>query len=160
MNDVLLFDRKEVSDLLTQAKTAKEHYPTFDQLYDPAYRFDEKEPDEDHLAKQDEVDLTKIPWGLQLVSDRGVYLMSNARIPGKEQSKPKVIYAEGLNPEIDDGWYTDKRIAMGGDDQVIFIPGNLVEAELAKGSGNLAIAVEHNNQYVTAYGLHAGGGTA
>lgn len=65
--------------------------------------------------------------GLWLVADQGVYLMSNGT-PGlmdttHEPPKSAVVYAAGLDPEVDkDDWYDRKVSIIGGDDMVVTLP--------------------------------------
>ncbi len=52
---------------------------------------------------------------IQLVGDDGVYLMSFAQ---GADTKRTIVYAEGINPEVDDfdDWWNQKRALYGGDD--------------------------------------------
>lgn len=61
---------------------------------------------------------------LYLVHDTGVYLMSNGN-PGDwipEDETCYVAYAEGCHPKIDEYYYENSRVLVGGDDFVEVIP--------------------------------------
>ena len=58
----------------------------------------------------------KIPPCLNLVHDQGVYLMAGSDKGMDKDSKGRVVYAEGLNPNVDTDWYEDARCEVGGDD--------------------------------------------
>lgn len=58
--------------------------------------------------------------GLWLVGDRGVYIMSNGKLP--ETRKPYVCYARECNPSNGGDWYEYKRRHFGGDDGIEFFP--------------------------------------
>jgi hypothetical protein len=152
----LIFNRAQVETLLAHSKNAAERLPTLEQLFDPRHRKDGKAPAEDHWPDIDEVDIATIPYGLWLVADHGIYLMSNARQrdivdPGANRSR--VAYAEGVNADTDDfdTWWENKRLYMGGDDQGLFIDGQEIEAQMAidpQGS-QFVIGVQTNGMYVT-----------
>lgn len=61
---------------------------------------------------------------LHLAGDHGVYLMSNGlpglMKPAKNGDAPGniVVYAEGINPDVDEDWWETKRAVFGGDDGV------------------------------------------
>ena len=82
----LHFDLAVTQRLLNHSKAAAERSPTCDQLYDGRFRQDGKDADfanlsADNFPTADDVDPTKIPPGLWLVGDHGIYLMSNGRPP-------------------------------------------------------------------------------
>src|SRR5262245_6420788 len=52
---------------------------------------------------------------LLLVKDRGVYIMTAAKMPLPEDES-HVCYATGYNPAKDDDWYEKAWDAVGGDD--------------------------------------------
>ena len=79
----------------------------------------------DHMVKHDRkipyVDETTDEYGLWLVKDEGIYLMS----PSSERdivskNKCHVIYARGYSPRVKDLW--EKTHAVSGDDFAEFIP--------------------------------------
>ncbi|WP_429817342.1 DUF3085 domain-containing protein [Ensifer sp. B1-9] len=67
--------------------------------------------------------------GLWLVGDRGVYLMSNGKLP--DGARPLVVYAEECDPRTTDDWFDVKRRTFGGDDGVDFIDAEQLEAMMA-----------------------------
>jgi hypothetical protein len=108
----LTFDNPPLLKRLIAASVkARKRRPAYSQITD----FHDKEqwkPRED------------VPPGLLLVGDHGVYLMTNAT-PGvlkpDGSGHSEVIYANGINPDKDDGWWEAKRETFGGDDGVEFI---------------------------------------
>lgn len=79
----------------------------------------------DHMVKHDRkvpyVDETTNEYGLWLVKDEGIYLMS----PSSErdiisENRCHVIYARGYSPRVKDLW--EKTHAVSGDDFAEFIP--------------------------------------
>jgi hypothetical protein len=79
----------------------------------------------DHMVKHDRkipyVDETTDEYGLWLVKDEGIYLMS----PSSERdivskNKCHVIYARGYSPRVKDLW--EKTHDVSGDDFAEFIP--------------------------------------
>jgi hypothetical protein len=67
----------------------------------------------------------KIPPGLNLVHDQGIYLMSNG-FPALPQGE-NVVYAEGCepDPERNPDWWDHCRELVGGDDFVDYLPAKL-----------------------------------
>lgn len=159
---VLKFKANDVRILLDHAKSCTMHSPTFEQMFDPAYRVDGKEvPEGADFPTAKDVDNSLVPFGLLLVADQGVYIMSNGEprdivTPHPEdpmKGTSRVVYAEGISPgtnEFDD-WWERKRAAMGGDDQGLFLNGDDVEEALASRTKNgfLEVRVKNNTQYVT-----------
>lgn len=68
--------------------------------------------DDGMVRSGEDLDASKIPLGLVLVGDEGVYLMS-----GNEQDKT-VLYANECNPKTMafDTWWSAKQAIYGGDD--------------------------------------------
>jgi len=63
----------------------------------------------------------KIPAGLWLVKDEGIYLMSNGeQVVDSETGRLPVVYAKGYNPHKADVW--EKAYAVSSDDFCQFIP--------------------------------------
>jgi hypothetical protein len=120
----LLFEVKTLRTLLDHTRGASERRATFSQLVDGRYRLDGRDwvqgRDSDETLTEAYVDRRKIPPGLTLVGDHGVYLMSNGlpplQDPSPEISRSLVAYALGINPEQDSMWLDAKRAAFGGDD--------------------------------------------
>jgi hypothetical protein len=135
---ILDFDTAHVKALLTTSQEAEgKRHPNMAQTFNPAFwREDLSEERRVELMKfldddqeggiwptEDDVDPAKVPAGLWLVGDQGIYLMSNAPF---EQTKADladkdlkhVCYAQQCDPTqkgVDD-WYDVKRVAFGGDD--------------------------------------------
>lgn len=120
----LIFQVSEIKSLLDDSINASERRPTYAQLFDDKYSKSDAEPvKQGEWPKSDRVDPTKIPAGLMLVGDQGVYLMSNNAQAKKVEGTDRlpVVYAKGINPDIDSDYYEKKRRIFGGDDGVEFI---------------------------------------
>lgn len=81
---------------------------------------------------EDDLDLSKIPPGLMLVGDHGVYIISNASYDEVIASGvPHVAYAAEVNPETMefDAWWEAKKASFGSDDGADF----LAESEILSG---------------------------
>ncbi len=121
---ILEFDAQVVRRLVEHTKAAPEHAKTWGQ----------------EVAES----------GLFLAGDQGVYLMSNGNPPlmadgsigetGKE-GKRMVVYAKGINPDTDEGWYEKKAATFGGDDGVEFLPVAGIESGLTETSKMLRISL-------------------
>jgi hypothetical protein len=150
----LKFDKDRVQQLLVLSQKAEEREPTYDQLYDPRCRKDGQEP-EDRSPSPDEVDGRKVPVGLQLVKDDGIYLMSNAADPSLFEGGKRrdVTYARGFDPDqvAFDDWWDLSRAAMGGDDQAIFLEEKLIQGALNRAAGKtvvIEVKTDESGQYV------------
>lgn len=118
---ILTFDTAAVRALLQHAQAATTHEPTYGQLFELQYRKPGREGVEN--PTRDDVDFARIPAGLYLVGDHGVYLMSNADRGAGDQGRPPVAYARETNPnELEfDQWWSAKRASFGADDGVEFL---------------------------------------
>lgn len=121
---ILTFDVDRTKRHAEHSRAANRRKPTFAQMYDPNLRHDGEEPEE--LPTSEEVDLSKVPAGLHLVKDRGIYLMSNGvgvKADFEETEDVKdgeyVSYAEGYGPQAP---HDRLRRAVGGDDFTQFLP--------------------------------------
>lgn len=134
---ILTFEREHIQRLATSSKNATHRTPVYDQLYDPRYRKDGKAPAEGAFPTPDDIDPTKIPPGLMLVGDQGVYFMSNAKDDRPVGVKRDVAYALEINPTkvAFDDWWDAKNHSFGGDDGVEFVTIETIEAWLAGQSG-------------------------
>nr|WP_240906610.1 DUF3085 domain-containing protein [Komagataeibacter xylinus] len=101
----LHFDHALAARLLAHAQAASEHSPTYDQLVEPVFL--KAGVSSRHPIGAD-VDRTKIPAGLMLVGDHGVYLMSNG-YPGFSDAEGQanlVAYTVEADPRTcPDDWY-------------------------------------------------------
>ena len=133
----LTFPKARVRELLEHSKAATTRRPSFTQLYEPTLRKDGREPGPDDLPTGDDVDPAKIPPGLWLVGDQGVYLMSNATMT-EGQERADLVYAAEVDPEkLDfDTWWANKRASFGGDDGVEFLEADLIERWLEYAQGD------------------------
>ncbi len=133
----LTFNADHVRFLLEESRKSDNRRPTYGQLADPQYWRDDMDPErrksmEAQFKKEgfagdvvlDDIDRTKIPAGLNLVGDQGIYLMSNAEVePENGSGFSHVCYAKEADHEkMDpDECYDAKRAIFGGDDGVEFI---------------------------------------
>ncbi len=140
----LHFDQALVRQLLDHSKVATERSPSYDQLYEGRFRRDGQDADLDNLGSDnfptiDDVDPAKVPAGLWLVGDHGIYLMSNGRPPllvDPADTRHVVAYAdEAAAAKGIDSWWEMKRAAFGGDDGVVFLELGFGEALVALGRG-------------------------
>ena len=126
----LHFDHALVARLLAHAQAASEHSPTYDQLVDPAFL---KAGVSSRHPTGADVDRAKIPAGLMLVGDHGVYLMSNG-YPGFSDAEGQanlVAYAVEADPRTcPDDWYDVKRASFGGDDGAEFLSADTIRKAL------------------------------
>lgn len=136
MSGTLTFKAGEVRRLLGHSKAAKEHRPSYEDLFDPAYhKGGVVKLDANEWPDSGNIDRLRIPAGLQLVGDQGVYLMSNglpALLEDESTTRNVVAYALESDPRSEfDDWYDAKRSIMGGDDCVITLPAEMFERALA-----------------------------
>ena len=138
----LHFDAALVRRLLDHSKAAPARSPTMDQLFEGRFRKDGQDVDIDTLPigawpTAADVDPSKLPAGLWLVGDQGIYLMSNGS-PGLLVDPSKTANVVAFAAEADpakqpDTWWGAKRAAFGGDDGVTFLDLAFVEALLRAG---------------------------
>ena len=137
----LHFNQALVRQLLDHSRAATERSPSLDQLYEGRFRRDGKDADLDNLGSgnfptSDDVDPTKIPPGLWLVGDQGVYLMSNGKpalLVDPADTRHVVAHAAEANPAGGvEAWWDVKRAAFGGDDGVVFLELSFAEGLLAR----------------------------
>lgn len=138
----LHFDRALVERLLAHAEAAATHSPTLDQLSSPAYQ---KVRVIGRIPTLDDIDDTRIPAGLMLVGDQGVYLMSNGNpcLPDPTGAPNLVAYAKEADPRgSSSDWYAVKRASFGGDDGTEFLSAEVIRQALeATGDGPVWIDV-------------------
>lgn len=128
----LHFDRDIVVRLLAHAHDASEHTPNFSQMCERRYL------KEGVVAKQwpglEDIDTAKIPAGLWLVGDQGVYLMSNGRPSLRpDETSPSSLVAKAFETDPDrhpDTWYDTKVASFGGDDGCDFITAETIQSAL------------------------------
>jgi len=152
---LLTFDKSHIAALLALSKETEAPYPILEQVVSPEFWRDDLAPERRaHLDKQietddlafdarsEDVDPKKLPRGLILVGDRGVYLMSQApRAEIEGLGVAHVAYASQANPEIlnFETWWANKRASFGGDDGTLLLPAEAVEAGLASARDDFAI---------------------
>jgi hypothetical protein len=104
---LFIFIDATVAQLIEQAQKAKLHIPTYDQSYEML--------GDDWIGGKVKAEtiMDKIPAGLHLVKDQGVYLMSNGDSAKPVSETGLICYAEGFGP---------CGPHIGGDDFVEHIP--------------------------------------
>ncbi|AAW59598.1 hypothetical protein GOX2532 (plasmid) [Gluconobacter oxydans 621H] len=135
---IVTFDRALIERLLAHAEAASERRATLTQLFDKSLR----KPG--HGAREwgrpEDIDPAKIPAGLWLIGDHGIYMMSNGLplLPSDDGQKPNLCaYAREADPAQNAGRAHDvKRQAFGGDDGCEFLEAALVRRALSKVSGD------------------------
>lgn len=152
MPGTLTFSAAEIRKLYTHSLSAKEHSPCLSQTIDPSFYKGGKLLDKDgkevkvdrsgfpvggNWPDSGRVDRTKVPPGLWLVGDQGVYLMSNGLrglMVGDANSETHfVAYADECNPnELPfDDWYEAKERIFGRDDGCDYLPLSMFENVLS-----------------------------
>ncbi|MGC5749721.1 DUF3085 domain-containing protein [Gluconobacter sp. NFX36] len=135
---IVTFDRALIERLLAHAEAASERRATLTQLFDKSLRKPGHGARE--WGRQDDVDPAKIPAGLWLVGDHGIYMMSNGLplLPSDDGQKPNLCaYAREADPAQNAGKaYDVKRQAFGGDDGCEFLEATLVRQALRQASGD------------------------
>lgn len=144
------FDAAVVRQLLDRADRAPSRAPTLEQMFEGRFRRDGRDVDVEGLAQADwptaaDVDPARLPIGLWLVGDQGVYLMSPGR-PGlllQGSNGHVVARSEETDPAYEpDECYENKRRAFGGDDGVVFLDAAFVETALRQeSSGRSALSI-------------------
>lgn len=66
--------------------------------------------------------------GLWIVGDEGVYLLSNGKLADGQRAL--VVYAEECDPKVNPDYWHYKRRYFGGDDGIVFIDVESLEAML------------------------------
>jgi hypothetical protein len=123
---ILIFDRDGVRRLWEHAKSCQLHWPAENQVTVADYLKPGEALPECGVAGADQIDQGKVPAGLVLVHDQGVYLMSNG-LPELPQGQ-NVVYAEGLGPRDDSPFCS----IVGGDDFGECLPAEMCDL-LAQG---------------------------
>ena len=130
---VLTFPFAEIVELMRESESATERDVTLGQLEDVSLLMAGCTLPEGGIADPADVDPTKVPPGLMLVGDVGIYLMSNAKRPKKQS--PVVVFAKECNPlrMSAKAWLAAKLELYGGDDGADFVDLAMlkeIEAEL------------------------------
>lgn len=156
---LLKFKMVEVKKLVDELNSATEFSPIFADLYNPEL-FPNGEPldkqgrtEKEALAagerfftpSSEQMLKDKVKPSLTLVGDQGVYLMTNASLPGTPSSRGTVVYAQGCNPELDDDFYENKRDLFGCDDGADTVPVEWFELALDKGKRVFTIKLTSNS---------------
>ncbi|MCW3782508.1 DUF3085 domain-containing protein [Defluviimonas salinarum] len=145
----LTFDSDHLERLLDLSEASGNRRANLEQLVDPAFWREDLDPARRTLLEEEirlhglafsamntDIDPGKVPAGLHLVGDHGVYIMSNAPIEDvRAAGVDHVAYAAEANPAkvpFDDLWEI-KRASFGGDDGVEFLGAEDVRAGIVPG---------------------------
>lgn len=142
---LLSFEMSDVMPLALHALASGEHRPAGDQLWDKRLWHDPKAV----LTRSDiqamdnaHIDTTRVPAALELVSDSGVYLMSNG-IPVQRsrvrRNECESAFAAGFNPYVDKDWQTWVPRIMGRQRFTTVIPLEWVRRAYMRGDSQLKI---------------------
>ena len=93
----------------------------------------------EHERKIPYVDETTEDYGLWLVKDDGIYVMSPSAERDTDGDGVHVIYADGFHRDEEDIW--DKTYAVSGDDFAEFIPLDWEQVKRVKTLGELEIGI-------------------
>jgi hypothetical protein len=124
---ILIFDLDGMRRLWEHAKSCQIHWAAENQVTVADYLKPGETLPECGIAGADQIDQEKVPAGLVLVHDEGVYLMSNG-LPELPQGQ-NVVYAAGFGPHDDDSPFCS---IVGGDDFGECLPVEMCEL-LAQG---------------------------
>jgi hypothetical protein len=156
---VVSFDITQVKLLVENVRAAAEVRPTMDMLFDAKYYKDQIIRDKAGLTEfevkkkgghfwpsADHIDNKLVEPVLQLVGDQGVYLINNALNKLTPSESGLIVYAQGINPDIDEDWYDAKRHTFGGDDGSVTVPLDWFDIAIArKGVSSFSIKLTHNS---------------
>lgn len=150
----LVFNRDGVAKLLDELKQATSYSVTMDDLFDPDLYPNGEPLDKNGKTESeveaagghfwpsaDHIDRSKLGPKLQLVGDHGVYLITNADLPGTPSERGTVVYAEKCDPSKDDDWDDNKRRLFGGDDGGTTLPVEWGERVIENNLSSLQIRV-------------------
>jgi len=101
-----------------------------------------------HERKIPYEDKTTAKYGLWLVKDDGIYVMSPSAERDKDDDGVHVIYADGFHRDEEDIW--DKTHAVSGDDFAEFIPLSYDMMDRIEKSGNLTIRISETELEIRA----------
>lgn len=121
---ILTFSAADIRELVTHTKAAAQRRPSYAESLNPAFHTDGKTDD------------AKIPPGLWLVKDDGIYLMSNGTpYPRRSATddRARVAYAAEANPDemSPEAAWNAARALLGGGDFVQALPLDMFEWLLA-----------------------------
>ena len=140
---IIAFNLLQVEELAKKTREAKSFSPTMDMLFDKKYYRDNIIKDENGKTEdevksegghfwpcQTYIDASLIGPVLPLVGDHGCYLISNVDSDTTPTESGMIVFADGMNPNLDDDWYELKRERFGDDDGSVTIP--IQWADIAK----------------------------
>jgi hypothetical protein len=128
---IITFKMKDILPLVAEISAATEFSPTIEDLFTPSLYPNDVVVDEKGLPEadpnfswpdQNKLDKTKLQGKLQLVKDHGIYLTTNAKLPGTPSERGTLAYALGCNPNVNEDFDYEAERLFGGDDGSVSIP--------------------------------------
>lgn len=123
------FPAAEVSRLLDHSEACTEHMPNPDLMLDKRYLKEGVKVRDGRLPSLDDIDLTRVPAGLNVVLERGIRLASNG-LPAPPPGEAAVCAAV-CDPATVPDWMAVKERLAGRDDRPLFLPGPDIRGVLA-----------------------------
>ncbi len=107
---ILIFCMRDLIPLALHSLRSREHRPAKDQLMDPRLWHDPRRPPtaaDISNGAWHHVDPRKVPPALELISDHGIYLMSNGIPvqPSRLRNECESVFAQGFDPYRDEDWH-------------------------------------------------------
>lgn len=132
MPGIIAFRSVDVKPLLDELTHADAYSPTTEDLFNPEM-YPDGVPRDKEGRSESEVEFfwpdasrviqSSVEPSLILVGDGGgIYLITNAKVPGTPNERGTVAYAIGCNPQVDEDSYDNKRTIFGGDDGAVKLP--------------------------------------
>lgn len=153
----LSFDADHLRKLLQLSRKTEARTPILEQVVTPTYWRRDLDKDRAALlraevakdgfafsARSEDVDPARLPVGLILVGDQGVYIMSQAPSDAvKATGISHVAYAREADPTTlaFDDWWDAKRASFGPDDGTEFLPADMLDAAFALGTQTVTLDV-------------------
>lgn len=147
---LLVFKMRDLLPLTLHALRSPEHRPAKDQLMDRRLWHDMRMPPtaaDIRSGAWHHVDPRKVPPALELVSDHGVYLMSNGIPvqPSRVRDECESVFALGYDPYQDEHWQKWSTRILGGQKVSKKIPLDWVRRAYLRKEHELRIKVARNS---------------
>lgn len=150
---IVTFKMDEVAKLAAELAAATEFGATEDDIFNGANYPGGKPLDKNGLTEQQAKRKNESWWPcaskmtpgvvgpkLILVSDDGIYLITNAKAPGTPRSRGAVAYANGCDPHTDQDCYDKQKTIFGCDDGSVAFPAEWFD--VAKQRGNKSFRIK------------------
>lgn len=150
----LVFKIADVKKVLADLAAATDFQATEDELFDPACFVGGVARNAGGKTEEEAEATGEVFWPsvkylrpeclgprIILANSHGIYLLSNAVLPGSPASRDALAYARGIDPRTDADWHAKARIAMGGDDGSMTIPVAWLHRTVASGDKELRLSI-------------------